>query len=127
MQRHKVRRRRRNSCLQTLELLRAEAPGLSLTEALVFLYVAENEGLNMREVAQVCGLSDSTASRTTRALADGDDPLSLPPARGWIEVRRNPADGRGRTLYLTESGRGLVDAIDRALADAITITGEVAA
>ena len=110
--------RRRNTCLQALEEVRSLSQAATLKDVVAFLYVCENEGINLRELAQVCGFTDSTASRTARSLAPLGAAATLPPALGLIELRPDPRDDRGRTLHLTETGRRLRDRIDQLIAEA---------
>ena len=110
--------RRRNSCLQALEEVRSLSRAATLKDVVAFLYVCENEGINLRELAQVSGLTHSTASRTARSLAAPGAAKTLPPALGWIELRPDPRDDRGRTLHLTEQGRRLRSRIDQLIAEA---------
>ncbi len=110
--------RRRNSCLQALEEIRTLSQAATLKDVVAFLYVCENEGINLRELAQVCGFTDSTASRTARSLAPHGAAGALTPALGLIELRTDPRDDRSRTLHLTDLGRGLRDRIDRLIAEA---------
>lgn len=119
----KAARRKRNSCLQALEAARNHSAAITLTDLVAFLYVAENEGINLKELAATCRLTDSTASRTARSLAVAEFRDALPPALGLLDVRPNPTDRRGRTLYLTERGRRLRDELDSAILSAIPITG----
>ena len=122
--------RRRNSCLQALEEVRALSTAATLKDVVAFLYVCENEGINLRELAQVCGFTHSTASRTARSLAPSGSAGALPPALGWIELRTDPRDDRGRTLHLTSDGRRLRDRIDQLIAEARPVqlvTGSAAA
>ncbi|MDO1559450.1 MarR family transcriptional regulator [Brevundimonas sp. 2R-24] len=111
---HQPRRRRRSTCLQALEAFRRAAPRGGLTELLAFLYVCENEGVNVRELAQLCAIPPLAASRAARAL-------SAPGGGGLIELRRNPSDYRSRTLHLTEPGRALREQVDEAVIDAVRI------
>jgi DNA-binding MarR family transcriptional regulator len=110
--------RRRNSCLQVLEEIRSLSPAVTLKDVVAFLYVCENEGINLRELAQVSGFTDSTASRTARSLAAAGAPGALPPALGLVELRRDPRDERSRTLHLTERGRRIRDLAERLIAEA---------
>lgn len=105
-------RRRRNAVLEAVEAVRRTAPGASLNDLLVFLYVCENEGLNMRELGQLTAMNDPMVSRTTRGLAREGSPGWLSPGLGWLEVRVNPQDRRGRVLHLTEEGARLRDALE---------------
>lgn len=110
--------RRRNSCLQALEEFRTLSDSVTLKHVVAFLYVCENEGINLRELAQVGGFTDSTASRTARALASPGAAGALPPALGLMDLRIDLRDDRSRTLHLTETGRRLRDRIDGVIAEA---------
>lgn len=127
MRKASITRRRRNSCLQALEAARAFSNAMTLGDIIAFLYVAENEGLNLKELAYTCGFTDSTASRTARSLAAPGSRDALPPAFGLLEVRLNDADRRGRTLHLTESGKRLRDQLDDAIMSAVLISSSEAA
>lgn len=113
--------RRRDSLLEALELLRAAEPAISLTHTLAFLYICENEGLNVSELAAVCRMTIATASRTARALTAPGAPDSLRPAAGWVESRPNPTDSKGRVLFLTEQGAQLRDQLDLIIRERQTI------
>ena len=114
--------RRRNVVLDTMERLRAYGDGMTFNAMLVFMYVAENEGINVSELAQICRLTEATASRSARALASPDSPGAMPPSLGLIELRQDPYDGRGRLLYLTALGRKLREKIDESIRGGQTIT-----
>lgn len=108
--------RRRNACLAVLEKLRRTCGEMSVSETVAFLYVCENEGINIRELAQLAGLSASSASRTARRLASPGARFALAPSFGLVELRLQPGDGRGRILYLTALGRALRDELDQIIA-----------
>jgi DNA-binding MarR family transcriptional regulator len=114
-------RRRRNSALEVIEKMRKRDPGITLTHVLTFLYICENEGLNVAELATVCRTTRATASRTARALAPRSMPGSLAPHAGLIEQRPNPINAHGRLLFLTEDGRRLRDSLDVILAEGRSI------
>ncbi|HYE44086.1 MAG TPA: MarR family winged helix-turn-helix transcriptional regulator [Caulobacteraceae bacterium] len=114
--------RRRNSALDTMERLRALGDGMTFNAMLVFMYICENEGINVSELAQVCRMTEATASRSARALAAPSAAGALPPSLGLVELRQDPFDGRGRLLFLTASGRKLRDAIDDSIRAGITIS-----
>ena len=98
--------------------MRALSEAATLKDVVAYLYVCENEGINLRELAQVCRFTDSTASRTAASLAAAGAPGALPPALGLIEVRRDSRDDRSRTLHLTEKGRRLRDRVELLIAEA---------
>ena len=113
--------RRRNSMLAALEIFREIDPGLTLNNIVVFLYVAENEGLNISELAAVAGLSTPTASRSARSLAPEGDRLALPPYLGLIRWCGDGPARSIRTLRLSPEGEDLRDQLERRIADAVPI------
>jgi len=104
--------RRRNTILAGLELFRRKTPDLWVNNILTFLYACENEGLNVKELAQVSRLSEATASRSIRSFARAGASNALKPALGLVELVENPADGRGRLIYLTDEGRSVAAELD---------------
>lgn len=110
--------RRRSSLLEALESCRRVSPEATLKDLLVFLYVCENEGLNMRELGWLTGMSDPMVSRTSRGLAAPGSPGWLAPGHGWLEVRVNPHDRRGRTLHLTPRGVSIRDRLEALIGEA---------
>lgn len=96
--------RRRNAVLEALEQFRKEADGVRLSTVIAFLYLCENEGLCISELAAASGMTLATASRAARSLAEPDVPGALAPALGLAELRR---DGKVHALYLTAAGVAL--------------------
>jgi DNA-binding MarR family transcriptional regulator len=113
--------RRRNAGLDIMERMRAQGEGMTFNAMLVWMYVAENEGINVSDLARVCRVTEATASRSARSLAAPGTQGALPPSLGLLELRQDPYDGRGRLLYLTATGRKLRDVIDATIKDAVTI------
>lgn len=113
--------RRRNTGLDIMERLRAQGDGMTFNAMLVFMYVAENEGVNVTDLARMCRMTEATASRSARALATPDSPSALPPSLGLLELRQDPYDGRGRMVYLTALGKKLSAEIDASIRNAVTI------
>ena len=113
--------RRRNSALAVLELFRGMTTDLWINNVLTFLYVCENEGASVSEIAQVARLLEATASRSIRSFAEPDAPGAMKPALGLVELREDPDDGRGRLVYLTPKGRAVAERIDGLLRKAVTI------
>ena len=64
--------RARNAVLQALHAFKALDPRISVNEVIAFLYAAENEGLTVQDMAQVARFTQSTASRSLRALGHPD-------------------------------------------------------
>jgi DNA-binding MarR family transcriptional regulator len=110
--------RRRDSILAALELFRKLTPDLWINNVLTFLYVCENEGLNIKELAQLARLSEPTASRSIRSFATPETPGAMKPCLGLVELVENPEDGRGRLIYLTAAGRALALEIEAVISEA---------
>lgn len=108
-----VRIRRRNTVLAALEVLRKLHPGLSLTSVRAFLYVAENPGINVSELADVCQMTEATASRVARGLAGPDIDRPLPPSLGLLDYLSSARDPRQRRLRVSEHGLALTARIDQ--------------
>ena len=114
--------RRRNAVLECLERCRRLTRPMSLSHVVVFLYIAENQGLNVTELADVCRTTTATASRTARAMLDEGAMDALPPYFGLVEAHPNPQDSKGRVLFLTKAGRRLRDELDEIIRQAATIS-----
>lgn len=110
--------RRRNALLEALEFFRCEDPNTRLSTVLAFLYLCENEGFCVSELAAAAGMTLATASRAARSLASPDAPGALPPALGLAELR---PQGKVRALHLTPAGRALRDRLDETIVRATTI------
>lgn len=113
--------RRRNAGLDIMERMRAQGEGMTFNAMLVWMYVAENEGINVSDLARVCRITEATASRSARSLAAPGSQGALPPSLGLLELRPDPYDGRGRLLFLTATGRKLREVIDASIRDGVTI------
>jgi DNA-binding MarR family transcriptional regulator len=120
------RHRRRNAVLEALLAFRAVDSRANLTDVLLVLYVAENPGINITELAEVTGLNMATASRCIRSLSDEDTAGALPPYSGLVAISPNPNDPRGRILRLSAAGEALCRRIDAAVARGVLIDGSVA-
>jgi DNA-binding MarR family transcriptional regulator len=113
---------RRDAVLAALETFRRIHPSISLTSVRVFLYVADNPGINVTALAQACGLTEAGASRVARALAGRGIERPLPPSLGLLDSVTSPIDPRERLLGLTERGRALVARIELLIAAHTPIT-----
>lgn len=110
--------RRRNAVLEALELFRAGDGAARLSTIVAFLYLCENEGLCISELAAAAGMTLATASRAARSLAGSGAPGALSPAMGLAELRR---EGKVHALYLTPAGQALRDRLDATIVQATTI------
>ena len=116
--------RSRNAVLQALCLFKALDARVSVNEVIAFLYAAENEGLTVQDMADLAGMTQSTASRSLRALGLAGSPWSQPPALGLVEAYLNPRDGRSHVIHLTEAGRDLRAQLDEIIGAAVQIAPE---
>jgi DNA-binding MarR family transcriptional regulator len=114
-------KRSRNAVLQALIAFKDLHPRVSVNEAIAFLYVCENEGLTVQELACVAGFTQSTASRSLRALGPEGSPWSQPPALGLCEAFINPHDGRSHVVHLSERGRALREQLEAIIVRAAPI------
>lgn len=101
--------------------MRLTCGDIRLTDAVAFLYVCENEGINISELAQLAGLTASSASRAARRLIAPDAPFALEPGLGLMELRTQATDRRGRTLALTTAGQRLRQELDALIKSAAPI------
>ncbi len=116
--------RSRNTVLQALHLLKSLDARISVNEAIAFLYAAENEGLTVQEMADVSGMTQSTASRSLRALGPPESEWSQTPALGLVDPYLNPRDGRSHVIQLSERGREVCERLDRIIRQAVTIQAD---
>ncbi|WP_425991093.1 MarR family transcriptional regulator [Brevundimonas sp. TWP2-3-2] len=118
--------RRRNTLLAGLVLLKKLAPDITQSEILAFLYVAENPGVRVKELAALMETTEATASRASRSLLDAGEPGARAPGRGWLLMASNGREAVSRHLYLTEAGVELVQRLD-ALIESARLIGVRAA
>ena len=113
--------RPRDSLLEAILALKALDPRISVNEIVAFLYTCENEGLSVQELAYVAGLTQSTASRSLRALGPKGSEWAQAPALGLLEAYLNPDDGRSHVIQLSDQGRELRDRLDAIIRQSVTI------
>jgi DNA-binding MarR family transcriptional regulator len=111
--------RRRNALLEALEVFRDIYPGVTIGNMIAFLYVCENEGLTILDLAQVTGFYLATASRTVRAFLEPGAEGVLSPELGLVEIAPSP---RGKTIHLTATGRRFCAELQAIITEAAPIT-----
>ncbi len=94
-----VIRRRRSPLLACLEALRTLDENMSLRAASALLYVSENDGISVTELAGVMGVNVAGVSRKLAYLAALD-----PPMVSYVV----PDDNRLRLAVLTPDGERVV-------------------
>lgn len=113
-------RRRRNSILAALELLRSRHANLTTSDVLVFAAVAR--GCNeLSRIAGETGLSKETVSRCARSMLAVRSAHHLPPAADLMSVEISRRNNRTRIFSLNEHGLALLTEIDRLVVDAAPI------
>ncbi len=113
--------RRRDTVLAAVETFRALDMGINVSNILVFLYVAENEGISVTELATISGLNKPTASRSVRALTQRGSRCALAPYLGLVELCAQGPARNSKTIRLTRQGRDLCARIDRLIANPVRI------
>lgn len=110
-----------SSALKITLILRRLDSQLTLNSIVVFLQVAENPGISITELSQICGFSLPTLSRVARSLGPPDVEGSLPPYLDLIEIFINPNDKRSRLLSLSDYGRQICESLNKAIEHATPI------
>lgn len=108
--------RSRDSILAGLEAFRQVRADANLTNLLAFLYICENEGLNVSELGRMMGATMATASRTASVLERA--------AEGGPSLVRSCAGDRhphSRVLHLSRQGLALRERLDGLIARATPI------
>lgn len=85
---------------------RVHAAGLSDATWRPLIYLHRmGDGVRQKELARSLGMDSSSVVRLLDILA----------ARGLVERREDPADGRAKTLHLTDAGRRVVTDVQHLL------------
>ena len=113
--------RRRDTILAALEAFREENLPRSLTGLLLFLYICENEGLTVSELAHVARVHVAMAARIVKTMAGEAHETPLQPDRVIFELRNSPEDKRLKLIYLTERGLMIRARLEQLIADAAPI------
>lgn len=95
--------------LQELTAIDAEFP---LQWVLVFLEIASEEGVSLKDVAERTGISMSVMSRTIGALSNA---RRMGKPYGLVIVKLAKDDRRRKELFLSAKGKKLIEKLDKAL------------
>ena len=114
-------RRERDALLAALELFRGVEVPRSLTTLILFLYVCENEGLNVSELALAGGVQVAGAARLVKTLAGLVPEEPVPPEAVLFDLKSTPKDKRLRFVHLSPRGRALRDQLEDLIARATPI------
>jgi MarR family transcriptional regulator for hemolysin len=86
---------------------RAHALALTLPQCKALAFLAKNEGVSQKRLAELIEVDPMSLVRM----------LDRMQADGWVERRSDPEDRRARCLFLTEKAKPLVDEIWRLAAE----------
>lgn len=89
-----------------MALVRMLDDSIPVQTVAVFLEVAKNEGISVKDLADKCGLAPSSASRNVAALSNWH--WLKKPGLGLLETQDDPQDLRKKTVRLTPKGKTLV-------------------
>lgn len=80
---------------------RAQALSLTLPQCKALAYLAKNEGVSQKRLAELMEIDPMSLVRI----------LDRMEADGWVERRSDPEDRRARSLVMTEKARPIIDLI----------------
>jgi hypothetical protein len=92
-------RRERDCLLAALELFRGIDIPSSLTTLILFLYVCENEGLNVTELALAGRMGVASTARLVKTLAGEASSAPLPPEHVLFEFTSPSAAALSETSW----------------------------
>ena len=118
--------RRRDTILAAIEAFREESLPRSLTGLTLFLYICENEGLTVSELAHVARVHVAMAARIVKTMAGEAHETPLAPERVIFELRSSPEDKRLKLIYLTGRGRQIRVRLEQLIRDAVPIDPDCA-
>lgn len=95
-----------------IKAAQARAPGMTLTQLLVFLTVATEEGIRLNDLGARINESQATVSRSVSALTETGLRGSNRAGYGLLVLLRDRDDGRGRRAALSDAGRRLLTWIE---------------
>lgn len=100
--------------IAAIETVQSEAPGLTLTQLLIFLRVAVEEGIRLNDLAARTNESQASISRNVGMLTPRGHAGSAR-GRGLLTLMRDRDDGRARRAAVSDKGRQLLDRIHQAI------------
>lgn len=95
-----------------IEAVQVSARDVSLPAVILFLHVCDHDGISIKDLVYLSGYGESLVSRAIDRLAAGTRRSGSGGA--LVAVKRHPADGRRRLVFLTEAGRTLKARIGQA-------------
>lgn len=92
-----------------IEEFRKLDPEMPMQMAAVFLLVAINPDLTLKNISERLGIAQASASRNVAALSDWH--RNKKPGHGLIEARPDPFEMRRKILRLTPKGKRVLDSV----------------
>lgn len=89
---------------RVLELFQDIDPGMTLSEMQAFMYAATNEGSTQRQIEELLGRSNATASRVLKTWTEWEK-YGVKPGHDFLVVEVDPSDQRYRLVHLRPKGR----------------------
>ncbi|ATJ82028.1 MarR family winged helix-turn-helix transcriptional regulator [Halomonas beimenensis] len=90
---------------RALEELREVYSDMQLQTAQVFLIIAMNQGITIKELMRRTGLAQSSCSRNVNLLSDWVKPEV--PGHGLVVTSEDPKERRRKVVHLTSKGKEL--------------------
>ena len=118
--------RRRDTILAAIEAFREESLPRSLTALTLFLYICENEGLTVSELAHVARVHVAMAARIVKTMAGEAHETPLAPERVIFELRTSAEDKRLKLIHLSPRGLQIRERLEQLIADAVPISSQAA-
>ncbi len=113
------------SVLEAVRMFRLWGPTASLTDFMSLLYVCENEGVSVKELAYLGGTSAATMSRSIKYLAGYSECDLAAEYLCLLRLCSHPCDGRRRAVFLTEDGRQLKRDIEALFSASTAASGDL--
>jgi DNA-binding MarR family transcriptional regulator len=107
--------------LAVIKALQSANGSAALPNLVVFLCACESEGMTVKELAYVSGLSTTAVSRALHTLCDTecapDAQSRARPGEPLMVLTRHLTDGRRHVVRLTDAGRQLKDQVEFIFSD----------
>ena len=95
---------------QILEEFRKIYPDMQMQTASVFVTIALNEGITMKDLGQRTGLAQSSCSRNVALLSEWLKHNK--PGYGLVVAQEDPVERRRKIIHLTPKGQRVAASLD---------------